>query len=125
MSVPASVGFIALFGTALLNGIVMFTYFNQLRDGGASLDEAVRLGASRRLRPVLMTAVTTGLGLVPLLLATGPGSEVQRPLAIVVMGGLFTSTLVTLVVLPSLYAWWERSAAKTKASQTSPLVDLP
>lgn len=107
LSVPASVGFIALFGTALLNGIVMVSYFNQLREGGVELVEAVRRGASRRLRPVLMTAVTTALGLVPLLLATGPGSDVQRPLAVVVVGGLASSTLITLVLLPALYAWIE------------------
>ncbi|MEZ5974882.1 MAG: CusA/CzcA family heavy metal efflux RND transporter [Planctomycetota bacterium] len=111
LSVPASVGFIALFGTALLNGIVMLSSFNDLRAAGLRIPEAVRQGTRRRLRPVLMTAVTTGLGLVPLLLATGPGSEVQRPLAIVVLGGLFTSTVITLVVLPALYAWWESRAA--------------
>ena len=110
LSVPASVGFIALLGTALLNGIVMVSYFNQLRESGVPLLEAVSQGASRRLRPVLMTAVTTGLGLVPLLLATGPGSEIQRPLAVVVVGGLSTSTLITLVLLPSLYAWFEGRA---------------
>lgn len=110
MSVPASVGFIALFGTALLNGIVMVSYFNQLRGGGKPLHEAVREGAARRLRPVLMTAVTTALGLAPLLLATGPGSEIQRPLAVVVVGGLLTSTLITLVLLPALYAWSEERA---------------
>lgn len=107
LSVPASVGFIALFGTALLNGIVLVSTFNQLREAGTPLAEAVRVGAARRMRPVLMTAVTTALGLLPLLLATGPGSEVQRPLAVVVMGGLVTSTLLTLVLLPSLYAWIE------------------
>ena len=107
LSVPASVGFIALFGTAILNGVVMVSYFNQLRARGLPLDDVVRQGASRRLRPVLMTAVTTALGLVPLLLATGPGSEIQRPLAVVVVGGLVTSTLLTLVLLPSLYAWIE------------------
>lgn len=107
LSVPASVGFIALFGTALLNGIVMVSTFNQLRAGGMRLQQAIRIGAERRLRPVLMTAVTTGLGLLPLLLATGPGSDVQRPLAVVVVGGLLSSTLLTLVLLPSLYAWME------------------
>lgn len=111
LSVPASVGFIALLGTALLNGIVMVTYFNQLREGGMPIEQAARDGAARRLRPVLMTAVTTALGLLPLLLATGPGSEVQRPLAVVVVGGLISSTLITLVVLPSLYAWVERRHA--------------
>lgn len=114
MSVPASVGFIALFGTALLNGIVMVSYFNQLREGGAGVVDAVRQGAARRLRPVLMTAVTTALGLVPLLLATGPGSDVQRPLAVVVVGGLVTSTVITLVLLPALYAWMEGARRSSK-----------
>ncbi|QDV05208.1 Cobalt-zinc-cadmium resistance protein CzcA [Planctomycetes bacterium Poly30] len=111
MSVPASVGFITLLGTALLNGIVMVSYFNQLRDGGTPLEEAVRQGSARRLRPVLMTAVTTALGLLPILVATGPGSEVQRPLAVVVVGGLITSTIITLVVLPALYASIERRSS--------------
>ncbi len=119
LSVPASVGFIALFGTALLNGIVMVSYFNQLRESGVDIDTAVRQGASRRLRPVLMTAVTTALGLVPLLLATGPGSEVQRPLAVVVVGGLVSSTLITLVLLPALYSWIE-GAKRSKSSSPTP-----
>ncbi len=106
LSVPASVGFIALFGIALENGMVLVTYFNQLRREGKSIDEASIEGAILRLRPVLMTAVTTALGLIPLLLATGTGSEVQRPLATVVVGGLFTSTILTLLVLPALYKWF-------------------
>lgn len=118
LSVPASVGFIALFGTALLNGIVMVSYFNQLRESGVDLDTAVRQGATRRLRPVLMTAVTTALGLVPLLLATGPGSEVQRPLAVVVVGGLVSSTLITLVLLPALYSWIEGARRSKRPSPT-------
>jgi len=104
LSVPASVGFIALLGIAVLNGLVMVAYFLQLRSEGRSMMEAVKLGAERRLRPVLMTATITAFGLVPLLFATGPGSEIQRPLAIVVIGGLVTSTLLTLVLLPILYA---------------------
>ena len=107
LSVPASVGFITLFGVAVLNGVVMVTYFNQLREAGRSVLQAVQEGAERRLRPVLMTALIASLGLVPLLAATGPGSELQRPLAIVVIGGLFTSTLLTLILLPTLYAWLE------------------
>jgi cobalt-zinc-cadmium resistance protein CzcA len=103
LSVPASVGFIALMGIAVLNGLVMITYFNQLRAKGVPLDELVRSGARRRLRPVLMTASITAFGLVPLLFATGPGSEIQRPLAVVVIGGLLSSTLLTLVLLPSLF----------------------
>ncbi len=107
LSVPASVGFITLFGVAVLNGVVMVTYFNQLRESGRTLLQAVQEGAERRLRPVLMTALIASLGLVPLLVSTGPGSELQRPLAVVVIGGLFTSTLLTLVLLPTLYAWME------------------
>ncbi|MGK2286504.1 efflux RND transporter permease subunit [Pedomonas sp. V897] len=103
LSVPASVGFIALLGIAVLNGLVLVAYFRQLRAEGYSMAEAVRLGAERRLRPVLMTASITAFGLVPLLFATGPGSEIQRPLAIVVIGGLVTSTLLTLVLLPILF----------------------
>lgn len=103
LSVPASVGFIALFGVAVLNGVVLVSQFNQLRQEGLPLEEAVRRGCDRRLRPVLMTALVAILGLAPLLFATGPGSEVQRPLAVVVVSGLFTSTLLTLIILPVLY----------------------
>jgi len=103
LSVPASVGFIALLGIAVLNGLVMVTYFRQLREAGVPLPVAVRRGAKRRLRPVLMTASIAAFGLVPLLYATGPGSEIQKPLAIVVTGGLVTATLLTLVLLPILY----------------------
>ena len=103
LSLPASIGFIALLGIAVLNGVVMMDYFNQLSQRGLRLVEVIEQGATRRLRPVLMTASIAALGLVPLLFATGPGSEVQRPLAIVVIGGLFTSTLLTLFLLPLLY----------------------
>jgi len=106
LSVPAAVGFIAVFGVAVLNGVVMVSYINQLRDEGYDVIEAVKLGAERRLRPVLMTATVAILGLIPLLLADGIGSNVQRPLATVVVGGLITSTLLTLVVLPSIYRWF-------------------
>jgi len=105
LSVPASVGFIALFGVAVLNGMVLVSYINRLRLEGMAKEEAVATGCERRLRPVLMTAMVAILGLVPLLFATGPGSEVQRPLAAVVIGGLFTSTVMTLLVLPTLYKW--------------------
>jgi cobalt-zinc-cadmium resistance protein CzcA len=106
LSVPSSVGFIALFGIAVLNGVVLVTYFNQLhREQGLDIREAVERGAMLRLRPVLMTALCAMLGLMPLLFATGPGSEVQRPLAITVIGGLVTSTALTLLVLPVLYRW--------------------
>ena len=103
LSVPASVGFIALLGIAVLNGVVMVSYFNQLHAEGLSIEQAVRVGAKRRLRPVMMTAAITGFGLIPLLFATGPGSEIQRPLAIVVIGGLITATALTLIILPMLY----------------------
>ena len=103
LSVPASVGFIALLGIAVLNGLVMVTYFRQLREEGYPLAVTVRRGAERRLRPVLMTASIAAFGLVPLLFATGPGSEIQKPLAIVVIGGLVSATLLTLVLLPILY----------------------
>lgn len=110
LSVPASVGFIALFGIALENGMVLVTYLNQLVKDGTPIDEASVSGASLRVRPVLMTAVTTALGLIPLLFATGTGSEVQRPLATVVIGGLVTSTVLTLLVLPALYKWFAVNA---------------
>ncbi|MDO9226743.1 MAG: CusA/CzcA family heavy metal efflux RND transporter [Pseudomonadota bacterium] len=103
LSVPASVGFIALLGIAVLNGVVLVSYFNQLRDQGMDAAGVVREGSLRRLRPVMMTACITAFGLLPLLTASGPGSEIQKPLAIVVMGGLFTSTVLTLLVLPVLY----------------------
>jgi cobalt-zinc-cadmium resistance protein CzcA len=108
LSVAASVGFIALFGVAVLNGVVMVSYFNQLRREGATLEDAVLRGGELRLRPVLMTALVAALGLIPLLIASGPGSEIQRPLASVVVGGLVTSTLLTLFLLPILYRWLER-----------------
>jgi cobalt-zinc-cadmium resistance protein CzcA len=103
LSVPASVGFIALLGIAVLNGVVLVSYFNQLHAEGLSLLDCVTQGARRRLRPVLMTAAITAFGLIPLLFASGPGSEIQRPLAIVVIGGLITATALTLILLPILY----------------------
>ncbi len=118
LSVPASVGFITLFGVAVLNGVVMVAYFNQLREAGRTVLQAVQEGAERRLRPILMTALIASLGLVPMLLATGPGSELQRPLAVVVIGGLVTSTLLTLVLLPTLYAWLEGRAERKLKHRT-------
>lgn len=103
LSVPASVGFIALLGIAVLNGVVMVSYFNQLREQGMDIASVVVEGARRRLRPVMMTASITAFGLIPLLFASGPGSEIQKPLAIVVIGGLLSSTLLTLIILPLLY----------------------
>lgn len=103
LSVPASVGFIALLGIAVLNGVVLVSHFNELLERGLPLVEAVRTGAQRRLRPVMMTASITALGLIPLLFATGPGSEIQKPLAVVVVGGLLSSTALTLILLPLLF----------------------
>ena len=105
LSVPASVGFIALLGIAMLNGVVMMNYFNHLVEKGMAVKEAVIEGAVKRLRPVLMTALIASFGLIPLLFVTGPGSEIQRPLAIVVINGLASSTLLTLIILPILYGW--------------------
>lgn len=107
LSVPASVGFIALWGIAVLNGVVLVSYIRNLRNNGLSQIQAIRQGCAQRFRPVMMTATVALLGLVPFLFATGPGSEVQRPLAIVVIGGLITSTLLTLIMLPALYQWFE------------------
>lgn len=106
LSVPSSVGFIALFGVAVLNGVVLVSYINQLRAEGRPVDAAAVEGAMLRLRPVLTTATVASLGLIPLLLSTGIGSEVQRPLATVVVGGLVSSTALTLIVLPALYKWF-------------------
>jgi cobalt-zinc-cadmium resistance protein CzcA len=120
LSVPASVGFIALFGIALENGMVLITYLNQLLREGVDVDDASVDGACLRLRAVLMTAVTTTLGLLPLLFSSGTGSEVQRPLATVVVGGLITSTILTLLVIPALYKWFavqpEREIKQTQAA---------
>lgn len=107
ISVPASVGFIALWGIAVLNGVVLVSSIRKLREDGLSVAAAVREGCVQRFRPVLMTATVAMLALVPFLFATGPGSEVQRPLAVVVIGGLISSTLLTLVVLPTLYRWFD------------------
>lgn len=106
LSVPASVGFIALLGIAVLNGVVMISHFNERIANGEDMATAVRSGSVRRLRPVLMTALITALGMVPLILATGPGSEIQRPLAIVVSGGLVSATALTLLILPWLFERW-------------------
>ena len=115
LSVPGSIGFIALFGVAVLNGVVMVNAINQNLGSGIPVDEAVSRGALSRLRPVLMTAMIAMLGLIPLLLASGIGSEVQRPLATVVIGGLVSSTLLTLVVLPAAYRWFSRGVLKDRA----------
>jgi cobalt-zinc-cadmium resistance protein CzcA len=109
-SISAGVGFIALSGVAVLNGVVMVSYINYLREEGKSVADAISEGALTRLRPVLMTALVASLGFVPMALATGTGAEVQRPLATVVIGGLISSTLLTLLVLPVLYRWLERES---------------
>lgn len=119
LSVPASVGFIALFGVAVLNGVVKIAYINQLRGQGMPLDEAVLSGMVLRLRPVLMTAIVAMMALLPLLLASGPGSEIQRPLATVVIGGLFSSTVLTLVVMPVLYRWMEQRMVQREEAESS------
>ncbi len=106
-SMSAGVGFIALFGVAVLNGVVMLSFINQLREEGRSVSDAVREGAEKRFRPVLMTAAVASLGFIPMAISSGTGAEVQRPLATVVIGGLITSTMLTLFVLPALFAWFE------------------
>jgi cobalt-zinc-cadmium resistance protein CzcA len=105
LSVPSSIGFITLFGVAVLNGVVLVDSINQRRNSGESLYESVYEGTVGRLRPVLMTALTSALGLIPILLSSGVGSEIQKPLAVVIIGGLFSSTALTLLVLPTLYRW--------------------
>ncbi len=112
LSVPSAIGFIAVFGVAMLNGIVLVSFINELREKGASVAEAVRRGCELRLRPVLMTASVAILGLIPMLLSQGVGAETQRPLATVVVGGLITSTLLTLVLLPVIYQWVESRGEK-------------
>ncbi|AWI09646.1 cobalt-zinc-cadmium resistance protein CzcA [Ereboglobus sp. PH5-10] len=113
-SISAAVGFIALSGVAVLNGVMMISFINQLREEGRKVRDAVIEGALTRLRPVLMTALVAALGFVPMALATGPGAEVQRPIATVVIGGIITATFLTLVLLPTLYCWLERDNAKPK-----------
>lgn len=113
-SISAAVGFIALSGIAVLNGLVMITYINQLRQKGLDVMEAIKEGALTRLRPVLMTALVASLGFVPMALATGTGAEVQKPIATVVIGGLITATLLTLVVLPALYKLFSIRKVKEK-----------
>jgi heavy metal efflux system protein len=118
LSVPASVGFIVLFGVAVLNGLVLVSRISQLRDEGMGLEEAVRKGAADRLRPVLMTASIAIFSLMPMLLAGGAGSEIQKPLATVVVGGLVTSTFLTLLIIPSVYGWFEKKPDAAEAQAT-------
>jgi cobalt-zinc-cadmium resistance protein CzcA len=115
-SISAAVGFIALSGVAVLNGVVMISYFNQLREQGSNVRSAVIEGSLTRLRPVLMTAAVAAFGFIPMALSTSAGAEVQRPLATVVIGGIISSTFLTLLLLPVLYDWLERRAWANKAS---------
>jgi cobalt-zinc-cadmium resistance protein CzcA len=117
LSVPSAIGFIAVFGVAMLNGIVLVGFINGLREKGMSVPQAVRRGTELRLRPVLMTASVAILGLIPMLLSTGIGAETQRPLATVVVGGLVTSTLLTLVLLPVIYEWMELKVEQRRARE--------
>lgn len=121
LSVPASVGFIAVWGTSILNGVVLISFVRELRDKGFSIEESVRKACSQRFRPVMMTAATTVLGLAPFLVATGLGSEVQKPLAIVVICGLTTATMMTMVVMPMLYRWFDDKPEKTEPAQPESL----
>jgi cobalt-zinc-cadmium resistance protein CzcA len=107
LNLSASIGFIALFGVAVLNGVVLIAAVNHLRDEGTGLREAILTGAGQRLKPVLMTALVAALGFVPMAISHGAGAEVQRPLATVVIGGILTSTLLTLIVLPCIHEWLE------------------
>lgn len=119
LSVPASVGFIALWGIAVLNGVVLVSYIRKLRDEGYGQEQAIREGARLRFRPVMMTATVAMLGLIPFLFATGPGSEIQKPLAVVVIGGLLSSTLLTLVLVPVVYSLFEGREKKESATDQS------
>jgi cobalt-zinc-cadmium resistance protein CzcA len=124
-SISAAVGFIALSGVAVLDGLVMLSYFNELREEGKSVRDAVIEGSLTRLRPVLMTALVASFGFVPMALATGAGAEVQKPLAIVVIGGLLSSTFLKLILLPVLYSWFEReqkSSAVTAEEKMEPIL---
>ena len=119
-TISAGIGFIAVSGIAVLNGIMLISFINQLRAGGTPLREAVTKGTLTRLRPKLLTALVASLGFVPMALSTGPGAEVQQPLATVVIGGIITSTALTLLLLPVLYDWLESRFAPVSASLPSP-----
>jgi cobalt-zinc-cadmium resistance protein CzcA len=116
-SITSAVGFITLSGVAVLNGLVMVSFINQLRNEGAGLDDAIVRGSLTRLRPVMMTALVAALGFLPMALASGTGAEVQRPLATVVIGGIVSATLLTLVVLPALYRMWHRKDEPAPAAE--------
>ena len=117
LNLSASIGFIALLGVAVLNGVVLVSSINQLRDKGESMDKAVLYGAGRRLRPVLMTALVASLGFIPMAVSTSTGAEIQRPLATVVIGGLISSTVLTLFLLPTLYEWFDKRTPFTRELQ--------
>jgi heavy metal efflux system protein len=119
LSISAGIGFIALSGVAVLNGLVIITFIEKLRREGQRLVDAVREGALTRLRPVLMTALVASLGFVPMAIATGAGAEVQRPLATVVIGGVISSTILTLLVLPALYVLFRREGSSNAQSNSS------
>jgi cobalt-zinc-cadmium resistance protein CzcA len=120
LSISAGVGFIALSGVAVLNGLVMIAFIRKLREQGDPLDNAIVDGALGRLRPVLMTALVASLGFIPMAFNVGAGSEVQRPLATVVIGGIVSSTLLTLLVLPVLYRWLHRNDAQERERESAP-----
>ncbi len=124
-TISAAVGFIALSGIAVLNGIMLISFINQLREGGMGLREAVVQGSLTRLRPKLMTALVASFGFIPMAIATGPGAEVQRPLATVVIGGILTSTILTLVLLPALYEWLERKPERRRLDEAQSLDQAP
>src|SRR6201984_360093 len=119
LSISAGIGFIALSGVAVLNGLVIITFIEKLRKQGLALADAVRQGALTRLRPVLMTALVASLGFIPMAIATGSGAEVQRPLATVVIGGVISSTILTLLVLPALYVLFRRDETKAERFEQS------
>jgi cobalt-zinc-cadmium resistance protein CzcA len=125
LSVSASIGFIALFGVAVLNGLVLLTTVKRAQEDGAGPSEAAVMGARDRLRPVLMTALVASIGFIPVAVSSGTGAEVQRPLATVVIGGLATSTLLTLLVLPTLYAWIESRGRRRLRQTAEPLPAEP
>jgi cobalt-zinc-cadmium resistance protein CzcA len=121
LSISAGIGFIALSGVAVLNGLVIIAFIERLREEGRPMMEAVREGALTRLRPVLMTALVASLGFVPMAIATGAGAEVQRPLATVVIGGIISSTILTLLVLPALYILFRRERREPESIAPQPL----
>ena len=118
LSVSAAVAFICLLGIAVQNGVVLITFFRQLRDNGHTIDETIREGCRLRFRPLLMTALTSFIGHLPMLYATGSGADIQKPLAVVVMGGLITSTILTLVVIPVWYGWLEQRFGSKQEDET-------